>query len=222
MGVLLMSMTIGGVVLAVILLAVALITKKRWLLKFTLGAVAVWFAFYAVMLIGFSVTSQDKDLGLNQPKEYCGFYLDCHMHTMVTSVRTAPVIGDQSANGMFYIVNVKVFSNARNPNIAMRLVTPDAIVVDANGTGYSRNEQAESRLPSATVDLGGDVHSRDIIEKEIVFDLPKGVANPRLDIRDGYGIDHAIEAVLIDDEDSICHRRNYFKLQEQNETAGVK
>ena len=87
---------------------------------------------------------------------------------------------------------------------------------------YSRNEQAESRLPSAAVDLGGDIHSRETIEKEIVFDLPQGVPNPRLDIRDGYGIDHAIDAVLIDDEDSLFHKRNYFKLQEQNETAGVK
>jgi hypothetical protein len=215
-------MTIGGVLFAIILMAIALIGKRTWLLKFTLSAVPVWFTFYAVMLIGFSLASQEKDLALNQPKPYCGFYLDCHMHTMVTGVRTTKTIGDQTANGIFYVADVKVFSDARNPNIKLRLITPDAVVVDANGTKYSRNEQAESRLPSAAVDLGGDIHSRDTIEKEIVFDLPQGVPNPRLDIRDGYGIDHAIEAVLVDDEDSFLHKRNYFKLREQTETAGVK
>ena len=114
--------------------AIALIGKRTWLLKFTLGAVLVWFVFYAVMLIGFSLISQEKELALNQPKAYCGFYLDCHMHTMVTGVRTTNTIGDQSANGIFYVANVKVFSDARNPNIKLRLITPDAVVVDANGT----------------------------------------------------------------------------------------
>jgi hypothetical protein len=222
MGVFLMLMTIGGVIFAIILAAIALVTNRSWLLKFTLSAVAVWFLFYGVMLIGFSVFSKENTLSLNEPKAYCGFYLDCHMHTMVTGVHTANAIGDQSAQGMFYIVNVKVFSDAKNPNITMRLVTPDAVVVDGNGTKYWRNKQAESLLPSAAADLGGDIRSRDIIEKEIVFDLPKGVPNPRLDIRDGYSIDHAIEAVLIDDEDSVFHKRNYFKLPEQTETAGVK
>ena len=46
--------------------------------------------------------------------------------------------------------------------------------------------------------------------------------NPRLDIREGYGIDHAIEAVLVDDEDSVFHKRNYFLLAEWEQTAGVK
>lgn len=217
-----MLMTIGGVIFALILTAIALIGKRGWLLRFTLSAVAVWFVFYGVMLIGFSLASKEKTLSLNEPKSFCGFYLDCHMHTMVTAIRTAKSIGDRTAGGMFYIVNVKVFSDARNPNIAFRLITPDAAVVASNGNRYVRDEQAESRLPTGSVDLGSDIRSRDTIEKEIVFDLPKGVPNPRLDIREGYGIDHAIEAVLVDDEDSILHKRNYFKLPEQTETVGVK
>jgi hypothetical protein len=222
MGVLLMLMTIGGVVAAVVLTVISLIAKRSWLLKFTIAAVAVWFAFYAVMLVGFSLGSKEETLGLSEPKAYCGFYLDCHMHTMVTNVRTSTTIGDQTASGLFYIVNVKVFSDARNPGIAMRLITPDAVVIDGNGNRYTRNTVAESSLPSAPIDLGSDIHSRDTLEKEIVFDLPRSVQEPRLDIREGYGIDHAIEAVLIDDEDSFLHKRTYFKLPEQTETAGVK
>ena len=222
MGVLLMLMTIGGVIAAVIVASIAVVTKKSWLLTFTFAAVAVWFLFYAVMLVGFSAASTERELGPNEPKEYCGFYLDCHLHTELTGVRTAREIDGLTAKGLFYIANVKVFSNARNPKITFRLITPDASVIDGNGDRYVRDKPAESRLPSAGIDLGADIRSRDTIEKEIVFDLPQGVPNPRLDIREGYGIDHAIEAVLVDDEDSILHKRNYFKLREQTDTAGVK
>src|SRR3954454_22541967 len=102
MGVLLMLLSLGGVIAAVVLAVISLITKKRWLLKFTLIAAAVWFASYAVLLVGFSLASQEKDLGVNQAKEYCGFYLDCHMHTMVIGVRTSKTVSDQTANGTFY------------------------------------------------------------------------------------------------------------------------
>src|SRR5437667_11272121 len=117
MGVLLMLMTIGGLVVAAILLAVSLFTKKTWLTRFTLAGVAVWFVVYAVMLLGFSLTSTEKVLAVDEAKEYCGFYLDCHMHTAVTGVRSAKTIGDKTANGTFYIATVKVFSDAKNPQI---------------------------------------------------------------------------------------------------------
>ena len=100
MGVLLMLMTIGGVIFAVILIAIGVIGKRLWLLRFALSAVAIWFAFYAVMLIGFSAASTERELGLNEPKEYCGFYLDCHLHTMVIGIRTAKDIDGVTARGI--------------------------------------------------------------------------------------------------------------------------
>ena len=60
MGVLLMLITIGGLVAAGILLAIALIGKKMWLAKFTLGGVAIWFVFYIAMLFGFSFSARRK------------------------------------------------------------------------------------------------------------------------------------------------------------------
>jgi len=217
-----MLMTIAGVFIAAILLVVSIFTKRAWLAKFTVGGVAIWFVFYAVMLVGFSLMSTDKALAINEPKEYCGFYLDCHIHTVVTGVRREKTIGDKHADGIFYIVGLKVFSDARNPDIVFRLLEPKARIVDADGNKTSRDTDAESKLPTAAVRLDQDIRGRQTIEKEIVFDLPSDIQNPHLDIHEGYGIDRWIEAVLIDDEDSIFHRRNYFKLQEQNVTAGVK
>ncbi|MEO8041744.1 MAG: DUF4352 domain-containing protein [Acidobacteriota bacterium] len=219
MGVLLMLMTIGGLLVAAVLLAISIYTKKIWLRNFVFGGVAVWFVFYFAMLFGFSVTSKEKNLALNEPKEFCGFYLDCHMHTSVTDVRTAKTIGNKTANGEFYIVKVKVFSDAKAATIG--LLTVDAHVVDGAGQKYDRDMTAESNL-SPQPDFEKPISPVESFEKEIVFDLPEKIDQPRLDIREGYGIDHAIEAVLVGDEDSILHKRNYFSLEGRPHTAAIR
>jgi hypothetical protein len=214
-----MLMTIGGTIVAAILLAVAVWKKKTWLRNFVVGGVAVWFVFYAVMLLAASFSSKEATLGLNQPKEFCGFYLDCHMHTAVTGVRRAKTIGDRTARGEFYVVKVKVFSDARQATIG--LLTVDARVLDENRQEFVRDTEAESRLGEQPP-LDERISPVESFEREIVFDLPGGVKNPRLDIREGYGIDHVIESVLIGDEDSIFHKRSLFELEEHNQTAAVK
>jgi len=117
MGVLLMLMTIGGVISAFILLIISIFTKKTWLRKFVFGGVLVWFVIYAIPLFATSIFSKDKTLALNEPKVFCGFYTDCHMHAAVTSVRTAKSLGNKRANGEFYIVKVKIFSDARQATL---------------------------------------------------------------------------------------------------------
>ena len=218
MGVLLMLMTIGGLLVAAILLIISFWTKKKWLTKFVVGGVAVWFVFYVAMLFGFSLLSEEKVLALNEPKEYCGFYLDCHLHTTVTDVRTAKQIGNQTAQGIFYIVKVKVSSDAKNPNIAFRLLEPKAEAEDEGGRIYTRIASAENQLPTAQVKLNQDIKGKETIEKEIVFDLTEPSDKLKLLITEGYGVDKYIEAVLIDDDDSILHKQKYFRL-EQNATA---
>jgi hypothetical protein len=219
MGVVLILMTICGLVLAAILLVFAYATGKNWLRTFVLGGVVTWMTGYIILLFIGSFFSVERNLAFNEAKEYCGFYLDCHMHTAVTDVRRAKTLGDLTANGEFYIVNVKVFSNARAATLG--LLTVDAHVVDAGGHAYTRDMKAEAQLPPQP-EFEKRISPAESFEKEIVFDLPADAKNPRLDMREGYGIDHAIEAVLIGDEDSIMHKRNYFRLQEQNDTASVK
>jgi hypothetical protein len=216
MSVLMMAVTIGGLILAVILLVVALWTRMIWLTKFVLGATAIWFSFYAVMLFGFSLLSEQKTLGLNEPKAFCGFYLDCHLHTEITDVRKTKMLGDRTANGEFYVVKIKVSSDARRAELGLH--HPQFEVVDAHDKRYRRAEDvtASGNPFERKVQAGG------AFEDEIVFDLPIDIHNPRLDIAEGIGIDKIIEAILIDDEDSVLHRRNYFKLEEHRQTVSVK
>lgn len=209
MGVLLMLMTIAGLIAATILLAIALSTGKTWLRNFVLGGVAVWFAFYAAMLFGLSLNSEEKSLALNEPKEFCGFYLDCHMHAAVTNVRRTKTIGERRSSGEFFIVTVKVFSNAKRASLG--LVSVNARVIDEKDRSYTRDVAAEAEL-GAQPEFETRIGPADTFEKKIVYDLPSGIVNPRLDIREGYGIDRVIEVVLIGDEDSFFHARNYWAL----------
>jgi hypothetical protein len=218
MGVLLMLMTVGGLFVAAILLVVAFWKKLNWLKKFVFGGIVVWFVFYGIMLFSFSLLSEEKNLSLNEPKEFCGFYLDCHMHTAVTGVRKAKTLGDKTANGEFYIVKVKVFSDARQATLG--LLTVDAKVIDESKNEFKRDEEAEKQLGEQPP-FDRRITPTESFEKEIVFDLPADVKNPRLDIREGYGIDHVIEAVLVDDEDSILHKRQLFKLETSAQTASA-
>jgi len=215
MGILLMAMTIGGVLVAAVLLAVSIATRKTWLRNFVFGGVAVWFVFYFAMLIGFSLKSEERDLAQNEPKEFCGFYLDCHMHTAVTDVQRTKTIGNKTADGEFYIVKVKVFSDAKQATLGLSAV--DAHVVDADAQTYARDTQAEKLLPSQP-EFEQRISPTETFEKEIVFDLPVEIKNPRLDMNDGRSL---VETFLIDDEDSVLHKRSYFKLETQVETAGA-
>jgi hypothetical protein len=218
MGVLLMLMTIGGLVLAAVLYAIGWLHESAWLKKFVLGGVAIWFALYFAMLLGTSFLSKERTIAVGDTdgKAFCGFYLDCHLHAAVMNVTRAKTIENKTARGEFYIVTVKVFSDARAATLG--LLTADACVVDAGGKTYSRDIDAEDlRLPQP--DFDEQIGPGESFEKQIVFDLPADAANPRLDIREGYGIDRWIEAVLIGDEDSIFHARQYFALSDGARTA---
>lgn len=206
MGVLLMLLTIGGLFVAVILLIVSFWKKIDWLKKFVFGGLAVWFVLYAILLFGSSLFSEEKTLAFDEPKEFCGFYLDCHMHASVSGVRKTKKIGDKTAKGEFYIVKVKIFSDAKREPLNM--ITPNFEVVDAEGKRFESTEKPDNSWEQK-VPAGGS------FEKEIVFDLPSDIKSARLDIREGYGVDHAIEAVLIGDEDSILHKRTRFSLEAQ-------
>lgn len=217
MGVRLILMTIAGLAAATFVLIISLIGKLIWLRNFVFGAVAVWLFLYSVMLLGTSLTSHEETLAITEPKAFCGFYLDCHLHASVNDVRQAKTLVDHTAAGEFYVVKVRVFSDARAATFG--LLTVAAHVVDAQGRMYGRDTRAEEQLGEQPLfeRLIGPLEN---FEKAIVFDLPVDVRNPRLDLREGFGIDHAIESVLVGDEDSFLHKRNYFALERSATIAG--
>ena len=213
MGVLLMLLTIGGLGVAFLLMIVAGVTRAVWLAKFIFGAVGVWFGVYAVMLVTISLASEEKILGLNEPKAFCGFYLDCHLHASVSGVRKTKTIGNKTAVGEFYLVRIKVSSDARRAELNLR--NPQFVIKDARGRKYEPILDLEKTEPfwEQKVPAGG------AFEKEMVFDLPSDAENPRLDISEGIGADKIIESFLVGDEDSIFHERVWFDVEPKAQTA---
>lgn len=207
-----MLMTIGGLIVAAILMLIAWLNESAWLKKFVLGGTAIWLAVYTVLLFGMSALSAGKSLKVNEPKAFCGFYLDCHMHAAVTGIERSKTLNGRSAEGIFYIVSVKVYSDARRAMIG--LLSVEAQVEDASGHLYSRNLSAELELPLQP-EFERKLGPQGSFTKRIVFDMPADVQDPKMDIREGYVIDQLIEAILIGDEDSLFHERNCFCLNEQ-------
>ena len=81
--------------------------------------------------------SSEKNLTLNEPKQFSGFYLECHMHTALTDIQKTKTIGNKNAEGEFYIVTVKIFKDAKAATLG--LPTVDAHVVDAGDQKYTRD-----------------------------------------------------------------------------------
>ena len=218
MGAILLLMTIGGSILAAILLALAFWKKIAWLKNFVLGGVTVWFSFYVIIFLMSSIFSVERTLALNEPKEFCGFYLDCHLNARLLDVRRSKTFGRLTAQNEFFITKVKISNDARRESLA--LITPKFTVIDEQGRQFSPTEDLSVSIQ--TPPFEEKIPAGQSIESEIAFDLPPDAKNPRLDIREGYGIDHAIEAILVGDEDSLWHKRTYFKLAEQSQTVSVK
>ena len=143
------------------------------------------------------------------------------MHAAVTDVKKLKTIETQTARGLFYVVQVKIFNDARRTTIG--LLKPYARITDAPGRAYERDAAAEAAWEKANGPSGPFEKmvgpQGDSFSKTIVFDVPDDAPQPRLQITEGYWIDAVLEAVIIGDEDSLLHKRMKFSLDTPNVTA---
>lgn len=213
MAVLLLLLMLGGLALGEVLARML----PRW--GWARGKVIVrrlmlvTFGLYLGVLLAVSLASHEQILGHGIPKRFCGFYLDCHLAVAVEGVERTPAIGMVTAAGSFYVVKVRVSSDARRATL--RMGEPDVVVVDAAGNRYPRSGAAERMLAGQRgqeVSFVQPVEPGGSFVRQVVFDLPAGVEQPRLLVKDVRGIDVVLEALLIGDEDSMLHRPTSFKL----------
>lgn len=206
MGVLLMLATIlftGAAIAAVVFL---LIYGKSSLIKYVAGVCVVWFAAYALILLGVSLSSSEEVLEQGVPKRYCGFYLDCHMATTVTGVNRQKEYKGKTANGMFMIVGIEVSSDARRAEL--RLLSPKFQIIGGDKKKYEPITGLSTPAGVLEKRIGPD----EGIDGEVVFDVPENLQDAKLDIWMADPVDVAIESIVIGDEDSFMHKRTYFSL----------
>jgi hypothetical protein len=219
---LLTAMTVGGALL------IAIISWRhhnpRVARTFAGGAALVGVAYLAGVLVA-SAGSQEQTIAQGDTKWFCGFYLDCHLGMSVegadrvTSIPSAS--GTLNARGSFHIITVKLENSAKNPNVDMLLYRPVAKVVDASGNEYTRSAAAEAALGTSRAPvLGAETKVKhEPVMATMVFDLPANIQQPRLLVSEGWIVDRIIELGLIDDENSIFHKRELFAIDGNTRTA---
>lgn len=204
LGILMILATIGLVVLATVVLVQARLRQRPapWR-SIALGA-ASWAIVYGAMLLSSSLTSRERQLGINEDKQFCGFYIDCHMQVAVTSVDTVRQIDTLKSGGLYYVVQLRVSSSAVRAHL--RLLDPQFVLRDAQGREYRplpvERDDAVTRL----------IGPEESFTTTVVFDVPEAVQAPRLYVTEGIWADRFLEFFLIGDEDSAFHPRTSFRI----------
>jgi hypothetical protein len=204
LGIPLFAFTALGLIAAGVLAAVSMLRGRMHVARSIALVSGAWLAAYATVLIVTSLESRERTLPVGEPKRFCGFYLDCHMAVAVERVDTVSSIGDIRAGGTFYVVTLRVSSDARR--VPLHLEQPSVAIVDAEGFRHERSFDAEQKLESARLAaLERPVDAGDSFTRAVVIDVPHGVRDPRLLVTMGGRLDRVVERVLIGDEDAILH-----------------
>ena len=213
---LLTMMAIGG---AAIIAFLAYRRNNLGVMRTFAGGAAIIALAYFGGVMAASAASNEQILEPGDIEWFCGFYLDCHLGISVE--RTEKLTALPAASGVvkpagsFHVLTLRLHNNAKNPNIDMLLYRPDARIIDALGNEYRRSAAGEaalvgSRRPAA---LGAETKvTHTPIDATIVFDLPANIQQPRLQISEGWIVDRILELGLINDENSIFHKRSFFAL----------
>ena len=209
-GVPLLAVTMVGLFAAVATCIVFLVRGRTGVARSIAMISVAWIAAYASLLVVTSLASRERTLAIGETKRFCGFYLDCHMGVAVERVDTVSSIGDMRAGGTFYVVTLRVSSDARRA--ALRLEEPRITIVDGEGFRYERSAIAEQKLSLEMLDLERPVEAGHSFTRAIVIDVPHGVRHPRLHVTMGGALDRAVERALIGDEEALLHAPTLHSL----------
>lgn len=201
--------TIGLFAAAILLLVIG----REKLLKYVFAAGIAWYLFYGAALIGVSLSSSEKNLPVGATKEFCGFYLDCHMKASVTGVKRVREYKGRKAKGEFNIVDVQISSDARSAKLGLH--SPEFAVVVEDGYEY----QPIAELSTPTSKLGKKIEPDESLTGTLVFDLPETQLRPRLDVKNTDPFEGIVEKFVIGDEDSILHKRTYLSIEDEGASS---
>ena len=174
---------------------------------------AIGLLIYLGVLLGVSFMSTEKVAGGGEDVLFCDLLADCSRRAAVIGVDKRRTLGgpprEMIAEGMYYLVTVKVISYAQDPSLKPRDLS--GVVMDARG-----NEYAPFAPGQRYVDNPGG--SKDPFElrvgpsggsykRVLVFDLPRDIEQPALVLQEGSFLEHLAELFVIGDEDSLFHRK---------------
>jgi len=205
MNVLLLLGTVIGVAGLSLAAVFSLVMGARWRAVLLVGGGLAWLGLYGGAVLVASLFSHETVLPPGETKQFCGFYFDCHLGVAVRGDVVPAAIGDRRG-GTLHVLTLEFSNSARRANL-----TPYDLrieVVDADGRHYARDLAAEAIWSGGrSVELMRPIRAGGSYTVPVIFDLPRGIVDPRLFVREGLGVDRVIEGVLLGDEDSFLHKK---------------
>ncbi|HZS47901.1 MAG TPA: hypothetical protein VFC63_22720 [Blastocatellia bacterium] len=177
----------------------------------TVKHLAIFLATYFAVLVVVSLASPQRVLPMGQDECFDDWCVS------VDNAKTVSNIGSGStaatANGNFYVLQLKVSSRARR--ISQR--APDGVVyiLDGKGNRYEVSEagqRAYEAANGATLPIDSLLGPSSSFTTVRVFDLPKDVTDPGLVVQHGIGPGRFV----IGDSSSFFHKRTVISLKSQS------
>ncbi len=178
------------------------IKTGKWLL---IGAGA-----YLAVLVAVSLASSGRVVSAGEEVRLCNALGDCNLAASVLQVDRKRTLGnpprEMIANGVYYLVTVKVTSYEPNPRLNPRDLS--GVVVDEGGRKYPPFREGEREVQAG---LGEEPFAVQVsptggsYRRVLVFELPVGIQNPTLIVREGRWLDRMLQLIIIGEEDSLLH-----------------
>ena len=205
--------TLGLTMLLAVATVVLFFARRHWA-RYSLLAIGLLLAGYALLLAAFSVASYDRTVARGDEKFYCG--MDCHIAYSVQNVERTKTIGDVTADGEFYIVRVRSHFDERTiapwrGDSPLRPDPPTLMLIDSNGHPYpvsGAGQKTWEAVHGGQHSLSDGLRPGESYETTWVFDGPVNAQNVRLFA----GWNGFPSYVLIGDEASPRHSKTYFAL----------
>ncbi len=207
-----------GTVFVLLLLAFVLLSslvRKRFILtRVSLVVIVVVLAAYIVAMLVFSVTSHNQVLARGEEKHFCE--IDCHLAYSVQDVQQVATLGDMTALGCYYIVTIKTRFDEKtiSPTRGNSPLHPNSrivSVIDGDGHTYLPSAGGQRVLESSHssgTPITTPLRPGDSYTSVFVFDLPAGINDPVLLIREG----EWVTSFIIGHENSLAHKKTSLQL----------
>jgi hypothetical protein len=159
-------------------------------------------ALYAGLFLITSLASRTEELAVGTEKHICE--VDCHLAYSVAGVKTVKVWGGRTAQGMFYVITVRV----RFDSGTIASWRPRDLPLTPNGRSVSLIDAQGRRYPAAPKALDRQLLPGQEYTTDFVFDVPADAGTPRLELESGDWPTH----LMIAHENAFLHGKVLFRL----------
>ena len=178
-----------------------LLKKSRW------ARAIAWIetgglALYAGLFLITSLASRTQLLAVGTEKHICE--VDCHLAYSVAGVKTVKVWGGRTAQGMYYVITVRV----RFDSGTIASWRPRDVPVSPNGRSVALIDTLGHRYPAPPDALDRQLLPGQEYTTDFVFDVPAEAGTPRLELESGDWPTH----FMIAHENAFLHGKVLFRV----------